>query len=80
MQPGSGRTARGRLQSVLTALRDLVLHPCRFPVGQHPDVRERSVSGYRLLYVVDPDTGSDRTAGNVTVLRIYGPGQLRDRL
>jgi hypothetical protein len=43
-------------------------------------VRERFVAGYRLMYIVQPDTGSDRTAGDVTVLRVYGPGQLRDLL
>jgi plasmid stabilization system protein ParE len=80
MQPGSGREAHDRLRSIRTALRDLGNHPSRLPLGQHAGVRERFVAGYRLMYIVDPDTGSDHTAGNVTVLRIYGPGQSRDRL
>lgn len=35
--------------------------------------------GYRALYEVQPDTGRDETAGDVIVLRVYGPGQSRDR-
>jgi hypothetical protein len=80
MQPGSGRAARDRIRSVRRALLELRLLPCRFPIGEHPGVRERFVAGYRLMYIVQPDTGSDRTAGDVTVLRVYGPGQLRDLL
>jgi len=36
--------------------------------------------GYRALYEFIPDTGRDETAGDVIVLRVYGPGQSRDRL
>jgi hypothetical protein len=36
--------------------------------------------GYQALYEVLPDTGRDETAGNVLVLRVFGPGQSRDRL
>ncbi|HUB15921.1 MAG TPA: hypothetical protein VMB34_28505 [Acetobacteraceae bacterium] len=34
-------------------------------------------AGYRALDEVHPDTGRDETAGDVTVLRVYGPGQDR---
>ncbi len=55
--------------------------PCRCPVGQHTGVRESPCSsGYRALYEVQPDTGRDETAGDVRVLRVFGPGQSRDRL
>ncbi len=33
--------------------------------------------GYRVLYEVVPDTGSNQTAGDVRVLRVYGPRQDR---
>jgi len=33
------------------------------------------VSGYRVIYRVDPDTGADATAGDVTVLAVFGPGE-----
>ena len=30
--------------------------------------------GHRVIYQVDPDTGDNGTSGDVTVLRILGPG------
>jgi plasmid stabilization system protein ParE len=36
--------------------------------------------GYRALYRVTPDTGRDETAGDVRVLRVFGPGQSRGSL
>ena len=42
-----------------------------------PGVRERHVEGYRVAYEVAADTGSNTTAGDVTVLRVFGPGQQR---
>ena len=36
-----------------------------------------SCEGHRIVYVVDPDTGRNADAGDVTVLRVFGPGQLR---
>jgi hypothetical protein len=35
-----------------------------------------SSQGHRIIYLVDPDTGKNADAGDVTVLRV-GPGQLR---
>jgi hypothetical protein len=32
------------------------------------------------MYEVDPDTGDDRSAGDVRVLRVFGPHMNRDRL
>jgi len=53
----------------------------RYPVGQHPGVRELPCDGsYRALYRVIPDTGRDDTAGDVRVLRVFGPGQSRTQL
>jgi hypothetical protein len=62
----------------IEALRD---HPCRYPVGQHRGVRELPCDdGYRALYRVHPDAGRNDTAGDVRVLRVFGPGQDRCRL
>jgi hypothetical protein len=36
-----------------------------------------SSEGHRIIYFVDPDTGRNADAGGVTVLRVFGPGQLR---
>lgn len=77
-QPGAGSAARRRLLAILDAIDDLRAHPCRFPVGMHPGVRERLCGGgYQVFYQVHPDTGSNQTAGDVRVLRVYGPGQDR---
>ena len=52
--------------------------PCLYPVVAQAGVREMPCKGgYRALYEVDPDTGDNATAGDVVILRIYGPGQDR---
>jgi plasmid stabilization system protein ParE len=80
-QPGSGPAARRRLAAIWTAIEQLREQPCLWAVGQHPGVRELPRAGaYRAFYEVHPDTGRDETAGDVLVLRLYGPGQSRDRL
>lgn len=80
-QLGSGPAARRRLMAIRAAINRLLEHPCRYPVGRHPGVRELPCDGgYRALYEVVPDTGRDETAGDVQMLRVYGPGQDRSRL
>jgi plasmid stabilization system protein ParE len=79
-QPGSGENAARRRRLLGDAIRDLRRHPCRWPIGDHPGIRERSVGGYRILYEVSLDTGDDATAGDVRILRIFGPYQDRTDL
>ena len=80
-QPVSGPASRRRLRAIRAAINRLRQHPCRYPVGQHPGVRELPCDGgHRALYEVLPDTGRDETAGDVLVLRVFGPAQSRDRL
>lgn len=77
-QSGSGPIARRKLAAIRTEIRRLLQTPCLWPVGQHPGVRELpSAGGYRTLYEVVPDTGDNDSAGEVRVLRVYGPGQNR---
>jgi plasmid stabilization system protein ParE len=77
-QPGSGTAARRQLLAIRTAINRLREHPCLFPVGAHPGVRELPCDGgYRALYRLFPDTGLNETAGDV---RVFGPGQARARL
>jgi hypothetical protein len=45
-----------------------------------PGTRELPVEGHRIVYEVHPDTGNNVTAGDVTVLRVFGPGQSRHSL
>jgi hypothetical protein len=65
--------------AVSQLLRD---EPCRYAVSKdHPGMREVPVAGgYRVIYMVRPDTGYNATAGDVEVLRVFGPGQERTRL
>jgi plasmid stabilization system protein ParE len=77
-QPGAGRTAQRRSQSIWHAIADIRDGPCRFPVGEHPGIRELSRAGYRVLYRVEPDNGRNETAGDVRIMRVFGPGQRRD--
>lgn len=76
-QPGSGAAARRRAQSIVSAIERLNEHPCRHARGGHPNTGEFSVVGHRVIYEVHPDTGRNETAGDVLVLRIFGPGQNR---
>ena len=77
-QPGYGPAARRRLAAIWAAIEGLRDHPCLHPGGQHPGVRALPCAGgFRALYRVIPDTGRDRTAGDVRVLRVFGPGQDR---
>ena len=81
MQPGSGPRAKRRLAAIRRAINRLRQHPCLFPLGEHPGVRELPCDGgYRALYKVTPDTGRSDTAGDVRVLRVFGPGQDRSGL
>jgi plasmid stabilization system protein ParE len=77
-QPGAGRAAAARIRQIRTAIQGLKAHPCRYPYGAHPGTRELTSAGHRIVYQVDPDTGDNRTAGDVMVLRVYGPGQARN--
>jgi plasmid stabilization system protein ParE len=80
-QPSAGWTAGRRLIAIRVAINRLREHRCLHPLGQHRGVRELPCGGgYRALYRVSPDTGRDETAGDVRVLRVFGPGQSRDRL
>jgi plasmid stabilization system protein ParE len=76
-QPGAGIVARRKLQNIRAAIRMLRQLPCLWAYGDHPQIREIPVEGYRVLYEIRPDTGDSRTAGNVVVLRVFGPGQHR---
>ena len=79
-QPGSGARAKRRLFRIRAAIRRLKSDPCLFPVGAYPGVREMPAEGgHRVYYTVIPDTGRSATAGDVFILRVFGPGQSRDR-
>ncbi len=74
-QPGSGPAAQRRAQAIVRAIEELLDTPCRFRVGERPGTRKLTVRRYVVVYKVDPDTGDDRTAGEVLLLRVFGAGQ-----
>ncbi|MGH7073519.1 MAG: type II toxin-antitoxin system RelE/ParE family toxin [Stellaceae bacterium] len=76
-QPGAGPTAKQRARRIVAAIRRLRVDPVMWPRGEVAGTRERIVEGYAVIYTVDPDTNDRRTAGDVYVLRVYGPGQDR---
>jgi hypothetical protein len=66
------------MTAITTQIRNLKKNPCQWPAGHESSIREMPCpGGYRVLYKVVPDTGSNQTAGNVVVLRVYGPRQNR---
>lgn len=72
---GAGRNARERYDALVNGVRRLPEHPCRHrPNPEHPGTRILSVSGYRVIYEVVPDTGDNATAGDVRVLAVLPPG------
>lgn len=77
-QPGSGAAAIRRLRRIRAAIKRLRLDPCLYPVGDHPGIREFTADGgYRVVYIVESDTGRSDAAGDVLILRVFGPGQDR---
>lgn len=77
-QPGAGRAAARKRSNLDRALADLGISPCRWPYRDHRGRRQRIVEGYTIVYRVEVDTGNNDTAGDVVVIRVFGPGQLTD--
>lgn len=78
-QPGSGLAAKRRVQAILRTIEGLRHHPCLYARGDQPGTREVSSERHRIVYIVEPDTGRNADAGDVTVLHVFGPGQSRGR-
>jgi len=78
-QRGAGARAKERIRLILKAIRTLGQDPVLWPIGAEPGTRERIIEEYTVVYSVSPDTNDRRTAGDVHILRLYGPGQDRPR-
>ena len=76
-QPGSSFVAKRRVQAILSAITRLKDNPCLHPHGDDPSIRRLTVERHVVIYEVHPDTGRTATAGDVLVLRVFGPGQDR---
>lgn len=79
-QRGAGARALRKPEHIRDAILDLTAHPCHWRLGRHTGVRERPVDGYLIMYTVIPDTGNNRTADDIDIIRVFAPFQNRDRL
>ena len=77
-QPGSGPTAKARVRRITATLRSLQRHPLLgHPDRDTPDLRLLVSEGHVIVYRVANDTGATADAGDVEIIRIWGPGQER---
>lgn len=75
-QPGSGNRGRARWNALQDSRRELRRFPYLGPLSErYPGLRQLVVSGYRVIYLVDPDTGDSATAGDILIVAVLGPGQ-----
>lgn len=79
-QRGSGLAGIRRVKAIQDAVKRIKQHPCLYPVGDHAGARELPCQGYSVMYELQPDTGRTEDAGDVFVLRVFGPGQDRSDL
>ncbi|MDX2145302.1 MAG: type II toxin-antitoxin system RelE/ParE family toxin [Rhodospirillaceae bacterium] len=79
-QDGAGDKARQRLVAIREAILALRDTPRMWPVKDHPGIRQRAVAGYSIAYRLTPDTGTDRTSGDVEIIRVFGPYQDRSEI
>jgi plasmid stabilization system protein ParE len=76
-QPGAGPAAKARIEAITAAIRDLGEFPLVWPKGEVPGTRERVVAEHIIVFEVDNDIGAGSVVGDITVLRVLGPGQNR---
>jgi plasmid stabilization system protein ParE len=75
-QPGAGRAAEGLWNALRQAPKTLRDHPyAGVKSHDHPSVRQLVVSGYRLIYLIEKDTGDPHTAGDIQIFAILAPGE-----
>jgi plasmid stabilization system protein ParE len=73
-QPGAGTAAKLKARRIARAIRELAQTPLRWKSGNKPNTRERLVAGHTIVYSVQNDIGDEAQAGDVTVIRVFGPG------
>jgi plasmid stabilization system protein ParE len=77
-QPGAGQAAERRMRAILAAIWRLRRTPCLHPHSVRPGTRQMVIEDHVVVYELHPDTGRNATAGDVMVLRVFGPGQDQD--
>lgn len=72
---GAGPKTHKRYDDLRRGIRELPQHPCRHrPNPEQVGTRILSVSDFRVIYELHPDTGRNEDAGDVLVLRVLPPG------
>jgi plasmid stabilization system protein ParE len=72
--------AQRRLGRVLAVIGRLPDQPYLGQPGEYPGTRKLTIEDHAVIYRLQPDTADAATAGDVYVLRVFGPGQVRERL
>jgi hypothetical protein len=81
MQPGSGPQGRARRHCLSDIRRQLRDWPYLGSNSQeHPGCRYFVCEGLLIVYQVEPDTGDNATAGDITILAVFGAHQGRREL
>lgn len=76
LQAGAGPDGTSRWQAIRDVRRNLKVHPYLGTASTEAAGHRRvTISGYRLIYQIDPDTGYERTAGNIRNVALFDPGQ-----
>ncbi len=65
-------TKRDRFAAV-NAIEGLARNPCIYDVWAEARARVMVCGRQRVVYELNPDTADNRTAGDITILRILGP-------
>ncbi len=75
-QSGAGPTGHARWTKRRKAQRSLATHPYIGAISpDHTGFRQHTLSGYRLLYQMHPDTADEATAGDIFLAAFLRPGQ-----
>jgi plasmid stabilization system protein ParE len=74
-QPGAGRAAARRVQTILAAIDRLEYFPDIGPDGDIPETRELTAQDHRMVYEVITTNGTRQTEGDIVVLNVLGPGE-----
>jgi len=76
LQPGSGPKGAQKWRAMQQIRRRLRGNPYLGPQDlSQPSHRIIVTAGYRFIYRISADTGDSRTAGDVEIVQILGPGQ-----
>ncbi len=77
-QPGAGSAALARLSRIEAAIANISSAPYAHPAGPMNGTRVLVRERHRIFYVPIPSPAGADEAGEILIIRIYGPGQSDD--